>query len=204
LRATLIVRHPVSKKLFVNFDAQVLQLIREAKCLARIGVDIPEAARMVLAQEEHFKAYYNELKYALAEYDRVCGLIQPTTAAALAPHLLSLECNLRPGMVTLTWTSMNVETYKTQVHAALSQLEDLILKINDLVAYRVEKNLKIIARTMLVDLPTHRSVTLDEFVSMQEHAVRDRTTALVAKNLEVETAVEDLITMLRRFVKKHI
>ena len=37
LRATLIVRHPVSKKLFVNFDAQVLQLIREAKCLARMG-----------------------------------------------------------------------------------------------------------------------------------------------------------------------
>ncbi|KAH8068253.1 dynein light chain binding protein [Aureococcus anophagefferens] len=187
------------QKLFVNFDAQVLQLIREAKCLTRMGIDIPEESRMVLSQEDRFKGFYNELKYALSEYDRVCGRIQPQTASVLSPHLQTLECKLRPGMVTLTWTSMNISTYQAQVHLALQQLEDLITKINDLVENRIEKNLKIIARTILVDLPEDKSVTLDEFVSMQELAVREQTEMLVSKNLEVETAVEDLIAMLKQF-----
>ena len=33
LTATLIIRHPETKQLYVNFDEQIVQLIREAKCL---------------------------------------------------------------------------------------------------------------------------------------------------------------------------
>ena len=55
LRATLIIRHPQHNTLHVNFDAQVLQLIREAKCLQRMGVEIPEGARTVQSQEQRFK-----------------------------------------------------------------------------------------------------------------------------------------------------
>ena len=32
-------------------------------------------------------------------------------------------------MVTLTWTSMNISTYQAQVHLALQQLEDLIIRM---------------------------------------------------------------------------
>ena len=85
------------------------------------------------------------------------------------------------------------------MYAALRQLDDLIVKINDLVENRIEKNLKIIARTILVDLPENASVTLDEFVSMQELAVSERTQILVAKNKQVETAVDDLVAMLKQF-----
>jgi hypothetical protein len=37
LQATLIIRHPRSGMLFVNFDREILQLIREAKFLQRMG-----------------------------------------------------------------------------------------------------------------------------------------------------------------------
>jgi dynein heavy chain, axonemal len=33
LQATLIIRHPDDGKLYVNFDQEILQLIRESKCL---------------------------------------------------------------------------------------------------------------------------------------------------------------------------
>ena len=36
-----------------------MQLIREAKCLDRQGIPIPESARIILLQEEKFKMYYN-------------------------------------------------------------------------------------------------------------------------------------------------
>lgn len=48
LQATLIIRHPENNKLYVNFDKEILTLIREAKCITRIGIDIPESAKIVL------------------------------------------------------------------------------------------------------------------------------------------------------------
>ena len=55
LLATLIIRQPTNNKLQVNFDKEIMTLIREAKCLSRIGIEIPESAKIVLLQEEKFK-----------------------------------------------------------------------------------------------------------------------------------------------------
>lgn len=96
-----------------------MQLIREAKCLDRMGKEIPESAKIVLLQEEKFKMYHNELQYVLREYERVVGKIRPITKSLLGPHLEDLEFKLRPGMVTLTWTSMNIDGYLHHVHQGL-------------------------------------------------------------------------------------
>ena len=40
LQATLIIRHPDDGKLYVNFDQEILQLIRESKCLGKISVNM--------------------------------------------------------------------------------------------------------------------------------------------------------------------
>eukprot|EP01042_Synura_sphagnicola_P000006 gene6-7_t len=199
LQATLIIRHPTSGKLFVNFDQELFQLIREAKCLAKLEVDIPEGAKMVLLQEDKFKSYYDDLKFILAEYERITDRIIPVTQKLIEPHLKTLDLKLRPGMITLTWTSMNIDGYKSQIHAGLAKLEDLVTKINDIVENRIHKNLKLIGRSILVNLPTEKSVTLDEFVSMQETAVKQATTYLTSKNLEVEIAVRDLLALLNTF-----
>ena len=154
LRATLIIRHPQHGSLHVNFDAQVLQLIREAKCLQRMGVEIPEGARTVQSQEQRFKGFYDELRSCLSDFDRITSTISPTTLKALGPHVATVEAALRPGMVALTWTSMNLGSYASKVRASLNQLEHLVGTINDLVENRIEKNLKVISRILLVDLPT--------------------------------------------------
>ena len=52
----------------------------------RMGVDIPDSARIVLFQEDKFKNYYNELHWALSEYDKVVGKVIPVTAMVLRPH----------------------------------------------------------------------------------------------------------------------
>lgn len=41
---------PQTRRLYVNFDGEILQLIREAKCLDRMGIEIPDGAKMVLLQ----------------------------------------------------------------------------------------------------------------------------------------------------------
>ncbi len=196
LQATLIVRHPETGKLYVNFDQEIFQLMREAKCLVKLEIAIPEEGKLVLLQEEVFKSYYNDLKFMLAEYERITDKIIPVTTKILAPYLHTLDLKLRPGLVTLTWTSMNIDTYKASIFAGLRRLEEMVMKINDIVENRIQKNLKQISRTVVVSLPDGRAVTLDEFVLMQETSVKAYTYQLSMRNLEVENAVNDLISII--------
>ncbi|EEY63593.1 dynein heavy chain, outer arm [Phytophthora infestans T30-4] len=196
LHATLIIRHPDTGRLFVNFDKEILQLIREARCLDRMGIEVPENARMVMLQEDKFKAYYNDLSYALHEYDRVTAKIIPVTAVLLRPHLEDLQHKLRPGLVTLTWTSMNIDAYTAVAHAALQRLEELISSVLDAIENRIEKNLVIVSKASLVHLPTDQSFALDDFVRMQEKHVANVTKQLAAKNVEIENAVEDVLRLI--------
>ena len=89
---------------------------------------------------------------------------------------------------------MNIDTYKRHVHAG-QKLSQLITNVNDIVENRIEKNLKMVTRTLLVDLPKQESLALDEFVIKQEHHVRAQKSSIQAKNREVEHAVENIIDL---------
>jgi dynein heavy chain len=176
-----------------------MQLIREAKCLDRMQIDVPESAKIVLLQQDKFKSYYNDLQYALREYERVVGRILPVTAGLLEPHFHDMEYKLRPGMVTLTWTSMNIDSYKHSIHAGLMKLEELVTNINDITVNRIEKHIKMIGRTLLVDLPQTESFTLEAFVARQNQHSRRLSGELQGKNAQIEQAVEDLINLITSY-----
>mmetsp|Transcript_22862 Transcript_22862/g.57026 ORF Transcript_22862/g.57026 Transcript_22862/m.57026 type:complete len:4419 (+) Transcript_22862:2-13258(+) len=204
LHATLLVRHPSNNKLYANFDREILQLLRETKCLLRMGEDVPEAARMVLLQEDKLKSYYNKLSYALGEYEALIARLHPLTHPLLKPHLMDMDAVLQPGMVTLTWTSMNIDGYVMSIHAGLFKLNDLVSKIQDLVDNRIDRNVRMIAGLDLVDLRMDESYTLDTFVAMQEKHTKDLTTVIRAKSMEVEAAVADLIALIQAFPREHV
>ena len=50
LNATLLVRHPDTNVLIVNFDKDIAKLVKEAKYMQRMGIEIPNIAQMVLLQ----------------------------------------------------------------------------------------------------------------------------------------------------------
>ena len=193
LQATLIIRHPDDDNLYVNFDHDIFQLMREAKCLERMQLDIPESARIVLYQEEKFKMYYRQLHWTLTERDRIVANVIPVTAMILQPHFRDLEYKLRPGMVTLTWTSMNIDAYICHIHGGLRKLKELVGSVRDVIENRIEKNLKILSKMLLLDLPQKSSFTVSDFIAMQQRHILERSAMLQEKNTEIEQAVHDLI-----------
>ena len=92
----------------------------------------------------------------------------PVTVNLLQPHLEDMQRKIEPGMLTLTWTSMNIDGYMHAMHTGLAALEDLIGKTRDLIDNRIERNLKAISQLQLVELPDDESFTLDKFVGVQE------------------------------------
>lgn len=56
LNASLLVRHPETNQLYVNFDPQVLELIQESKCLQALKLEVPEMAKALIVKEEEIKS----------------------------------------------------------------------------------------------------------------------------------------------------
>jgi dynein heavy chain len=193
LEASLIVRHPEDQKLYVNFDQEIVQLIREGKCLDRLGIEVPESAKIVLLQELKYKTCFNDLQHSLMHHERVVEKVIPVTAMLLRPQFADMDFKLRPGMITLTWTSMNIDAYRRSVQVGLERLEELVTNINGIVENRVEQNLKMVSKVCLVSLPQDRSFTLDEFQSVQAKNINRECEILKGKNIEIEAAVEDLV-----------
>ena len=114
-------------------------------------------------------------------------MVIPVTTALLRPHINDMEYKLRPGMITLTWTSMNIDAYKHHVHSGC-KAGGVSHNINDIIENRIEKNLKTVSKSLLVDLPADRSFTLEDFVSTQEKYIEKRSSLLQGKNVQVENA----------------
>lgn len=142
------------KKIKVNFEKEIQKLIREAKALDREGLaGIPESAKIILLQEDKFKTYYYELDFIKNEYERIIGMIKPIMRQILSAHIDDLDLKLQPGLVTLTWTSMNIDGFLHHVQLSLNKLEQLIITTNDIIDNRIENNLKLVSKVILVKLP---------------------------------------------------
>ena len=112
LHATLLVRHPEDvQSLCVNFDREIISLIREGKALQRLGVELPETAQSILAQEGKFKMYFERLSLFVQEYNALMSRPTPSIKTVMAAHFEELERIVRPGMISITWQSMNIDSY---------------------------------------------------------------------------------------------
>ena len=61
LSAALLVQQAESKDLFVNLDPQILTLVRETECMARLGLEVPHGAKQLRAKQDDLKDTYNKL-----------------------------------------------------------------------------------------------------------------------------------------------
>lgn len=62
LQASLLVKCPDTKELYVNFDPQILTQIRETDCMSRMGLEIPAFAVVLRQKQDVLKKNYNKLQ----------------------------------------------------------------------------------------------------------------------------------------------
>ncbi|XP_022805941.1 dynein heavy chain 5, axonemal-like [Stylophora pistillata] len=196
LQASLLVRHPETKELFVNFDPQILTLIRESECMMRLGLDIPFGAQTLLQKRQTIKKNYNRLQLLLSESVRVLGRIPPAFKPLMSPHLAKVDAAIEPGLTMLNWTSLSLDVYMDSVYDALKGLELLIDRANDLVKFRIEAVLQEMSNTLLCELPSDAPWTVERFLKNTEDLCKRGSELLESKSARVEEAANELISML--------
>jgi hypothetical protein len=195
LNATLLVRHPETNMLHVNFDHAVLQLLREARYMRELEIAIPPSAQSVQDREQEIKVHIQKLKFMLKEYEGLLRLLVPDLKLLYAPYLSELESLLRPALTMLTWTSTSVEGYITQFMSSLESIHDMCKKVKDTWDNRIQRNLKVISRVQLVSMPD-KVVATELFVSEQESIIRVRSTVIDQQSLAIGTAINDIVQMM--------
>ena len=63
MNSSLLIRHPETNKFVLNFDNQIYELIDEAKNFIKLELEIPEAARNMMNNEEVSKFELNQLSF---------------------------------------------------------------------------------------------------------------------------------------------
>ena len=139
-------------ELEVNLSPEVLRLIRETKALDRNGLAIPESARMVLYLEQRVRKTNQELETIRGIHRSLQRGVRPVLKELLQPLFEELNQRIRPGLFSLTWTSMNVEEFIAEVREELQRLEQLLISVNDAVENRIEKSMREIAAQVAVNL----------------------------------------------------
>ncbi|XP_015771206.1 PREDICTED: LOW QUALITY PROTEIN: dynein heavy chain 5, axonemal-like [Acropora digitifera] len=196
LQASLLVRHPETKELFVNFDPQIITLIRESECMVRLGLDIPFGAQTLMQKRETIKKNYNRLELLITESGRVLRRIPIAFKPLMSPHLAKVDAAIEPGLTMLNWTSLSLDTYIDSVYDSLKELELLIDRANDLVKFRIEAVLQEMCNTTLCQLPIDAPWTIEKFLKNTEELCKRGSELLESKSARVEEAANELISML--------
>jgi hypothetical protein len=63
----------------------------------------------------------------------------------LKPHIAELTAVINPGLVTLTWTSMNISAFLQRFHSEMLRFNELVDKLKDIMANRLMRNQQMIA-----------------------------------------------------------
>ena len=143
---------------------------------------------MVLAQEDKFDIF-NQLADLINEHQRITGEIAPITLPdATAPRGSELTSAPASPSSILRGPASGTSAGCTpaRVHKKMSNIQELVRKMNDILHNRIDSNLKEAARVMLVSLPEDQSATPDEFLAMQNRVVKDEGAALM---IEVRSEV---------------
>ncbi|CAC5424902.1 unnamed protein product [Mytilus coruscus] len=196
LQSSVLVRHPESNELYVNFDPQILTMIRETECMARLGLEIPQLARTMRAKQTEYKDHYNALQMMLQETQRVKGKIPTAFEALMGPHISKVDTALEPGLIKLSWTSLNIQEYMDRVYKTLADLELLMDRAHDVNEFRIESVLKEMAGTTLCQLPEDEPWTVEKFLENTQMLCAKGAQALQTKSMVVEEASNELINML--------
>ncbi len=105
----------------------------------------------------------------LREQHCVTPMLMPVVSNLMKPHLDIMELRMRPGEVTSTWTSMDIDSYIRTVWRELRRLDKFITPVNDVVENRIDANLKNVFHVLLMDIPEENHLKdLEGYVEIQE------------------------------------
>ncbi|XP_077580363.1 dynein axonemal heavy chain 8-like [Stigmatopora nigra] len=192
LNTTVMIRCTVTGKYLANFDPKVLEAIKEASSLVKMGLDIPKQAVKFLKVQDQLKNYHHRLHTILTEYKETLDSIPPDFTYLLTSKTTEMDSLLRYGSVMVTWSSLLLENYFVNIDDALSELKTILSKVKEICKFHIDDYLKEISETVLIELPEHGGSEIQPLVDLNQSMCKIGVRELNLKCSHVKEAVNKL------------
>ncbi|NXW53015.1 DYH8 protein, partial [Eurystomus gularis] len=129
LEATIFVCHPKTGKFLVNFDPKILEIVRETKCMIKLGLEVPEQAKKIVKIENNLKSKKLRLEHLLQCYEDLYQETPMVFVNLMAPKMKKVEAVLRQGLTMLTWSSATLESFFQEADQVLYIYKQLLKEV---------------------------------------------------------------------------
>uniref|UniRef100_A0A8B9HS49 Dynein, axonemal, heavy chain 9 n=1 Tax=Astyanax mexicanus TaxID=7994 RepID=A0A8B9HS49_ASTMX len=132
LNQPLISRDPTTTLITVNFNPQLVSVLREVKYLkARESEDIPDLTADIYSNKELLWQYVANLDLMVGWYNKVIGTVLEVEFPLIQDQLRTIDLQLKEAEDTINWTSNGIWEYIQGVREAVHDLEKRLQKTKD-------------------------------------------------------------------------
>ncbi|XP_077110730.1 dynein axonemal heavy chain 9 isoform X2 [Ranitomeya variabilis] len=132
LMRPLITRDQGSKLINVNFDPQLVSVLREVKYLQTLNMEtIPKEAEDIFSTKESYRQYRANLDLTTTWYNKVISTILEVEFPLVEGQLKDIDVHLKSAEETLNWKAQGIWDYIQQVRDSVHDLERRVQKARD-------------------------------------------------------------------------
>eukprot|EP00911_Craspedida_sp_UC1_P002095 UC1_evm8s1611 len=130
----LLVRDAETGAVAVNFDDQLVSVLREVHYISSLAEDgatnenIPARAAQMFAENEKFRALLGNLTIAVTEYNRIQDTLLDVEEPLIEGELVAVDARLAQGIEKLNWKSESSSEYGKEIKEVIEDLSNRLLK----------------------------------------------------------------------------
>ena len=99
----------------VNFDPQLVNLLRETKYFIQLAIEVPEQAKDVYERASVFRRHIGSLDLIVGVWNRIQKTILAVEIPLVLEQLKVLDGRLEEGLSNLNWNSSTIDKYIEEV-----------------------------------------------------------------------------------------
>jgi dynein heavy chain len=113
--------NPVYK---VNFNPNLKVIIREARFLDRIGMEIPHTIINIALQDKEYARHINKLNQLLRAYNIALGELRPVEKKLLTKQINKLNRLMDKGQENHNWFSLSISEYIKDCQKGIDEFKE--------------------------------------------------------------------------------
>ena len=188
---------PTTHYLRVNFDPELVCLLREVKYFTLLRIEVPAGAMQIYKSNEVFRQQTGNLDLIVNIYNKMLETLLDEERPLLASKLEPTKALLK-GLKLLNWKSSNITEFIDQTKQEVKEAPSILLKIKQNVI-DIKALLKKWAEFVLMDRKPSKTYSVEEFNQGNDPLVQKRYTEIEGDNEALADYLETMRIAYPRF-----
>ncbi|KAF4325335.1 hypothetical protein BBI17_000424 [Phytophthora kernoviae] len=181
---------------FVNFDAALIQLLREVKYFVLLGLDIPEDALEIYKRAEVFRRQTGNLELIVDMYNTIHATLLPVERPLVKGYLERMDQVLNKGIKALNWKSHGIDVFLKESMTVVNEANTLLSQLKSH-QNRVAELLDIWNAPPLLFERKSKALSVEEFEDLQKSLCQQKYHVIKEGGNEIHRLLKDTLKHLR-------